>query len=85
MPSPDREFKIRPGTLYLVATPIGNMGDITYRAVGILSQVDFILCEDTRKSGKLLEAYGVKRKLSSYHLFNEREKLQWAAGLLSVC
>jgi 16S rRNA (cytidine1402-2'-O)-methyltransferase len=68
--------EVSPSTLYLVATPIGNLGDITHRAVEVLGKVDFILCEDTRKSGRMLEAYGVKRELSSFHLFNEVEKLE---------
>jgi len=77
-----RKSEIHPGTLYLVATPIGNMGDITLRAIETLAAVDFILCEDTRKSGKLLELYGVKRELSSFHLFNEAEKLNWVISRL---
>ncbi len=63
--------------LYLVATPIGNLGDITHRAVETLAGVDLILCEDTRKSGKLLKHYGIEKDLSSFHLFNESEKLAW--------
>jgi 16S rRNA (cytidine1402-2'-O)-methyltransferase len=77
VPSGKKKFELKPGTLYLVATPIGNLGDITYRAVETLAQVDFILCEDTRKAGKMLEHYGVKRELSSFHMFNEAQKLPW--------
>ena len=51
--------------LYIVATPIGNLGDITYRAVDILSKSDFILCEDTRVSKNLFDSYGIKSKLIS--------------------
>ena len=59
------------GKLYVVSTPIGNLGDITKRAVECLSFVDVILCEDTRVSMKLLNSLGIKGKLVSYHKFNE--------------
>ncbi len=59
--------------LYFVGTPIGNLKDISYRAVEVLSQVDEIACEDTRHSLGLLNAYGIKKPLTSYHKFNERE------------
>ena len=60
-----------PGTLYLVATPIGNLKDISQRALETLQSVDMIACEDTRHSAKLLNAYGISKKLVSYHEHNE--------------
>ena len=68
--------------LYIVATPIGNLGDITYRAVDILSKSDFILCEDTRVSKNLFDSYGIKSKLISNHKFNEKRNLSKVIQLL---
>jgi 16S rRNA (cytidine1402-2'-O)-methyltransferase len=59
-----------------VPTPIGNLEDITFRAVRILKEVDFILAEDTRTSGFLLKHYDIKNKMVSHHLFNEHRTLQ---------
>src|SRR6267143_567988 len=67
------------GTLYLVSTPIGNLEDITHRAVRLLGEVDVIACEDTRHTQKLLNHYGISARTVSYHEHNERER---AAELL---
>lgn len=67
---------------YIVATPIGNLGDISYRAVEILKNVDFIACEDTRVTKKLLEKYQINAKLFDCHKFNEKEKSYKIISLL---
>lgn len=64
--------KVLSGVLYLVGTPIGNLSDISERAVKVLSEVDFIAAEDTRNSSKLLMALGIKKELFSYHEHNKR-------------
>ena len=68
--------------LYLVPTPIGNLGDITLRAIELLKNSDFILCEDTRISKKLLDKFDIKTKLISYHKFNEVKNLSKIINLL---
>jgi 16S rRNA (cytidine1402-2'-O)-methyltransferase len=68
--------------LYLVPTPIGNLGDITYRAVKVLSDVDMILAEDTRVSRRLLDKYNITTPLQSYHAHNEHERTSKIIGLL---
>lgn len=71
------------GTLYIVGTPIGNLKDITLRAIEILKQVDYIACEDTRNSLKLLNHFEIKeKKLISYHNFNEQSSSKNILNLL---
>jgi 16S rRNA (cytidine1402-2'-O)-methyltransferase len=70
------------GTLYLVATPIGNLEDVTYRAVRVLREVDLIACEDTRHTRKLLDHYGISKPLTSYHEHNEAERAEELASKL---
>lgn len=67
----NREPDVAPGTLYLVATPIGNLADITQRAVAVLGQVDIIAAEDTRHSQRLLSHLGIRSALLAYHEHNE--------------
>ena len=68
--------------LYVVPTPIGNLSDITIRAIEILKNSDYILCEDTRVSKKLFDKYEIKSKLISYHKFNEKKNLNKIINLL---
>jgi 16S rRNA (cytidine1402-2'-O)-methyltransferase len=66
----------KPGTLYVVATPIGNLEDITYRAVRVLKEADLIACEDTRHTAKLLQHYGIDKPTVSYHEHNEATRAE---------
>jgi 16S rRNA (cytidine1402-2'-O)-methyltransferase len=65
---------LRPGTLYLVATPIGNLEDITLRALRVLRECDVVAAEDTRHSGRLLQHFGISKPLLSYFQFNEARR-----------
>lgn len=62
--------------LYLVPTPVGNLGDMTYRAVEVLKGVDLVLAEDTRTSRVVMQHYGIGTPLQAYHIFNEHQTLQ---------
>ena len=73
--------KFKPG-LYCVATPIGNMGDISFRAIKILQESDLILCEDTRVSKKILQKFEINKRLISNHKFNENTNLERVIGIL---
>ena len=68
-------MKLPSNSLYIVSTPIGNLDDITFRAVDVLKGSDIILCEDTRRSLKLLNHFKIKKKLIPYHKFNEKKQV----------
>ena len=67
---------------YIISTPIGNLKDITLRAIKTLKEVDVILCEDTRVTKKLLDAYEIKKPLKSYHKFSKLSKVDYILDLL---
>ena len=73
--SKNNKSNLRTG-LYLVSTPIGNMADISYRAISVLKNSDLILCEDTRVSKKLISKYNINSNLISYHKFNEKKSIE---------
>lgn len=77
-----KSFKEEKPILYIVSTPIGNLKDITFRAIDILNGVDAILCEDTRTSGVLLNHYQIKKPLISYHEFNKLDQENRILNLL---
>ncbi len=74
----------QPGTLYVVATPIGNLADLTERARAILGAVDLVACEDTRTTGGLLTRFGLHRELTAYHEHNELEAATRLADLVAA-
>ncbi|MDX9690852.1 MAG: 16S rRNA (cytidine(1402)-2'-O)-methyltransferase [Acholeplasmataceae bacterium] len=78
-----KSFKEEKPTLYVVSTPIGNLKDITYRAVEILNTVDLILAEDTRTSAVLLNHYHIKKPMLSYHEFNKEDQKDRILSLLN--
>ena len=80
----EEKNKMIPGTLYLVATPIGNLSDLSERAVKVLTEVDFIAAEDTRNTGHLLSYLGIKKPLVSYFEHNKRERGEVICDRLSA-
>jgi 16S rRNA (cytidine1402-2'-O)-methyltransferase len=77
-------LKPQPGHLYMVATPIGNLADLTKRALAILSAVDLVACEDTRTTGSLLSRLGIHRDLFAYHEHNETEAAERLEEMLAA-
>ena len=82
IPQTDIKINILKHGLYVVSTPIGNLGDITLRAIEVLKKSEYILCEDTRISKKLFERYNIKSKLISNHKFNEKKNSEKIIKLL---
>ena len=80
----EEKNKMIPGTLYLVATPIGNLADLSERAIKVLTEVDFIAAEDTRNTGHLLAYLGIKKPLISYFEHNKRERGEVICDRLSA-
>jgi len=76
------DTEIMSGILYIVATPIGNLEDLTLRALRILKEVDLVACEDTRQTAKLLAHYQIRQSTTSYHEHNENQKAQRLLSLL---
>lgn len=70
--------------LYIIPTPIGNLEDMTYRAVRLLKEVDIVLAEDTRTSQVLLKHYGIERKLFSHHKYNEHQTVEFVASRIEA-
>ena len=80
---PQFQLKDNEKGLYLVSTPIGNLKDITFRAIEILKKSDYILCEDTRVSKNLFNRYEIKSRLISNHKFNEKKNINKIIELLN--
>ena len=76
-------MKLSSNSLYIVSTPIGNLDDITLRAIEVLKKSDIILCEDTRHSLKLMNHLKISKKLVSYHKFNEKKELKNILGYIN--
>ena len=72
------------GTLYLVPTPVGNLEDITYRALRILKEADLVLAEDTRTSGNLMKHFDLHVPMQSYHKFNEHQTVEHVVNRLKA-
>jgi 16S rRNA (cytidine1402-2'-O)-methyltransferase len=83
-PAANPSLTPQPGHLYVVATPIGNLADLTDRARAILGAVDLVACEDTRTTGAMLTRFGLHRELVAYHDHNETETAERLAGLLAA-
>jgi 16S rRNA (cytidine1402-2'-O)-methyltransferase len=82
IPQNDIKFRELKHGLYVVSTPIGNLADITFRAIEVLKNSEYILCEDTRISKNLLNKYKIRSKLISYHKFNEKKNLEKIIDIL---
>jgi 16S rRNA (cytidine1402-2'-O)-methyltransferase len=82
--TPNASLTPLPGHLYVVATPIGNLADITERARAILASVDLVACEDTRTTGAMLTRFGLRKELTAYHDHNEIEAAERLADLLAA-
>jgi probable S-adenosylmethionine-dependent methyltransferase, YraL family len=83
-PATNQSLIVQPGHLYVVATPIGNLADLTERARAILAGVDLVACEDTRTTGALLTRLGLHRPLAAYHDHNETEVAETLAEQLAT-
>src|SRR5882762_9909895 len=83
-PSANPSLTPQPGHLYVVATPIGNLADLSDRARAILGTIDLVACEDTRTTGAMLTRFGLHRDLFAYHDHNETEAAEKLAGLLAL-
>jgi 16S rRNA (cytidine1402-2'-O)-methyltransferase len=83
VPEPDARFRAMPGSLYVVATPLGNLRDLTLRALDVLATADVIAAEDTRTTGNLLRHYGILAQTVSLHAHNEEARAQTIVARLS--